>query len=88
MLVTHANLYKTFIRLLTRLDLPLRGLHNLRHSFASRMFEKKVDVIIVSKILGHSSVTVTLNIYVHIISEQKEAAVAVIDFLKDESATK
>jgi len=82
-LVTYANLYKVFHRVLNRIGLPLRGLHNLRHTFASQLFAKGVDAIVVSKILGHCSVTVTSDIYIHVLTEQKEAAVRVLDFLKD-----
>ena len=42
------------------------GVHALRHTFASMLFEKGVDVKIVSKLLGHSTVKITYDIYVHL----------------------
>lgn len=39
--------------------------HALRHTFATRCIEKGVDIKTLSEILGHSSVSITLNTYVH-----------------------
>jgi len=84
-LVTHRNILDTFHCVLRKIDLSQRGLHNLRHTFASRLFEKGVDVAIISKLLGHSSVQVTIDTYIHIIEELKRKAVYVIDFLEVDS---
>ena len=39
--------------------------HDLRHSYATLMLQKGINPKIVSQILGHSSVSVTLDIYSH-----------------------
>ncbi len=39
--------------------------HALRHTFATRCMERGVDIKSLSEILGHSDVSITLNIYVH-----------------------
>lgn len=39
--------------------------HSLRHTFATRCVELGFDIKTLSEILGHSSVTITLNRYVH-----------------------
>ena len=39
--------------------------HSLRHTFATRCIETGVDVKCLSEILGHASVNITLNRYVH-----------------------
>lgn len=39
--------------------------HALRHTFATRCIECDVDVKSLSEFMGHSNVSVTLNIYVH-----------------------
>jgi len=46
--------------------------HWFRHNFASMLHDKGVDVLIAQEILGHSSVTTTLNIYVHLDKGTKE----------------
>lgn len=39
--------------------------HGLRHSFATRMIASKADMKTTSRILGHSDVSTTMNLYVH-----------------------
>ena len=53
--------------MLFRSDLNIRVLnfHALRHTFATRCVEAGFDVKSLSEILGHASVNVTLNRYVH-----------------------
>ena len=50
--------------------------HALRHTFGSLLIKKGVDIKVVSEILGHKDVSVTYNIYIHIIDEQKVSAMA------------
>lgn len=47
------------------LDLPLYKFLALRHTFATRCIQCEIDVKSLSEILGHTSVTITLNRYVH-----------------------
>lgn len=46
--------------------------HALRHTFATRAIESGIDVKSVSEILGHSTVKMTLEKYVHITMEEKQ----------------
>ncbi len=55
------------------------GVHTLRHTFASLLFKKGVDVKTVSEILGHKEVSVTYNTYIHLIQEQKASAMNLLD---------
>lgn len=55
------------------------GVHALRHTFASLLFKKGVDVKTVSEILGHKDVSVTYNTYIHLIQEQKMNAINLLD---------
>jgi integrase len=57
------------------------GVHSLRHTFASMLFRKGVDVKIVSELLGHADVATTYNMYIHLIKEQKQEAVVLLDEL-------
>lgn len=45
--------------------------HALRHTFATRCVESRFDIKILSEILGHSSVKITLDRYVHSSMELK-----------------
>ncbi len=57
------------------------GVHSLRHTFATLMLNKGIDVKIVSELLGHSNVSVTYNIYIHTIQSQKIKAINMVDIL-------
>jgi hypothetical protein len=48
--------------------------HTLRHTFASRLVDRGVDIVTVKELLGHSSITVTMR-YTHTNLESKRAAV-------------
>jgi integrase len=48
--------------------------HMLRHTFATRMLESGINVKVLSEILGHKNINITLNIYAHVLpSTMKEA---------------
>lgn len=52
--------------------------HDLRHTFASWLVMRGIDIYTVSQLLGHSSVEMTKR-YAHLAPEHKAAAVAVLD---------
>ncbi len=66
-------LRKKFDTTLKQCNLPHIKFHALRHTFATRCVECGVDIKALSDILGHSSVRITLDRYVHISLEQKQA---------------
>ena len=47
--------------------LPELTFHGLRHSYASLMLAEGTDISIVSKLCGHSSISVTADIYAHML---------------------
>ncbi|QEH69761.1 tyrosine-type recombinase/integrase [Cellulosilyticum sp. WCF-2] len=64
-----------------RAGIPKVGFHALRHTFASRMIEKGVDVKIVQAWVGHATIQMTYNIYVHVQEDAKKASAQVQDDL-------
>ena len=62
---------RSFELLLKRLNIPHKGFHSLRHTFATRARECGMDVKTLSEILGHKNPTVTLNRYAHSLMEHK-----------------
>lgn len=57
---------------LEQCKIPYKNYHCLRHTFATRCVRIGMDVKSLSEILGHSNVSVTLNIYVHSCYEIKK----------------
>lgn len=56
--------------------------HEFRHSYATRMIKKGVSIDKVSKSLGHSSVSITLDVYVHNEKRELHSLSSKIDFLE------
>lgn len=77
---THArNVDRMFRAILKRCSIAPTGVHTLRHTFASCLFAKGVDVKTVSELLGHSEVGITYDTYIHLIQEQHVTAVEVLE---------
>jgi integrase len=55
------------------------NLHTMRHTYASKLFRKKIDIKIISKLLGHKDVSTTYDIYVHFIDNVVEDSVQVLN---------
>ena len=62
-----------FKALLKKANLPSVNYHSLRHMFATNCIVLGFDVKTLSEILGHSSIEITLNRYVHSSMERKTA---------------
>lgn len=52
------------------------SLHTSRHTTGTTMLLNNVDVVTVSRVLGHSSPSITTDIYGHTMPEHERAAVA------------
>ena len=55
------------------------GLHEARHSFASLMIAAGVNAKALSTYMGHSSITITLDRYGHLMPGNKTEAAALLD---------
>lgn len=55
----------SYKQILEQCSIKYKKFHCLRHTFATRCIKVGMDVKSLSEILGHASVNVTLNIYVH-----------------------
>ena len=63
-----------FKKVLTECGIEPANFHVLRHTFATRCVELGFDVKTLSEILGHSSVSITMNRYVHPSMNMKRAS--------------
>ena len=66
------NIQRKFQRVLQQCEIPSINIHSLRHAFATRCTEMGFDSKTLSEILGHSSVKITMDIYVHSSIKQKQ----------------
>ena len=52
--------------------------HDLRHTFATRLIEKNIDIVVAKELMGHADISTTM-IYVHSDADRKKNAINVID---------
>ncbi|MGO4787009.1 tyrosine-type recombinase/integrase [Paenibacillus sp. 2KB_20] len=72
--VSPRNLSREYYKILDKLDLPKIRFHDLRHTHASILLKRGVHAKIVQERLGHSSITITLDTYSHVLPGLQEAA--------------
>ncbi|MGN0676048.1 MAG: tyrosine-type recombinase/integrase [Oscillospiraceae bacterium] len=68
------TLYHAFKHIIKELDLPSIRFHDLRHSYATAMLDSDVPLKVISQNLGHSSISITGDIYADSITKRKESA--------------
>ena len=61
------------------IGMPAVTLHSLRHTHASVLIASGVDILTISRRLGHSSPTITLSVYGHLIHGTDDRAAQVMD---------
>lgn len=69
---TPTNWWRDFVK---KYDLSHVTLHGLRHTCCSLMLREGTDLATISKTLGHSNLSTTLNTYSHMIEDNKKKAV-------------
>lgn len=79
-------LQRQFVPLLKRAGLPSIRLHDLRHTAASILAQQGVHIIVVSRLLGHSSTSIALDAYSHAFPDAQRDATAVLDRFWEKSA--
>ena len=67
------------VRLLERAKLPKVRFHDLRHTCATLLLTKNVNPKIVSEMLGHSSISITLDTYSHVLPTMRANAVRALE---------
>jgi len=75
------NIGTAFKRLLKRAGVRYRCFHNVRHTYATKLFEARVPLLTISKLLGHSNINITANTYVSIMPKEKSAAAEELNYL-------
>ena len=61
------------------IGMPEVSFHGLRHTHASQLISEGVDIVTISKRLGHAKPTITLAIYAHLFQKDDSKAAAAIN---------
>jgi len=77
------NMMRRFYQLVNDAGLQKTNFHSMRHSFASRALEAGIHPKIVQEMLGHANISMTLDIYSHVMPELKKDAAAKLNHLFD-----
>ncbi len=72
---------KHFKRLLKRAKLPAIRLYDLRHTAASLLLANGEHPKVVQEMLGHFSITLTMDTYSHVMPDMQEQSAARLDAL-------
>lgn len=82
--VVGLELTKQFQRDLAAAGLPHYRFHDLRHTCATYLQSKGVPITVISRILRHSTITVTSDTYTHVDEEMMREALGNLDWLTRE----
>lgn len=74
-------LQRMFAPILVRAGLPAIRFHDLRHTAATLLLLQSVHPKVVSEMLGHSTVSMTLDIYSHVLPDMQKDATRALDAL-------
>jgi len=74
-------LQRKFQPLLKRAGLPLIRFHDLRHTAATLLLRQGVNPKVVSEMLGHTTVAMTLDVYSHVLPDMQDTATQAMDKL-------
>ncbi len=68
-----------FKTVLKKTGLPDIRFHDLRHSAATLLLSEEVHPKVVQEMLGHSTISMTLDIYSHVLPTMQQDAVSRLD---------
>ncbi len=77
------TLTKRFKKILKEADLPEIRFHDLRHTCATLLLSKGIHPKIVQEILGHSTISITLDTYSHLLPNMQSKAVSAMEDIID-----
>ena len=78
-----SNFGDLFRNLLIRHNIRVINFHGIRHTFATRSLESGMDIKTLSRLLGHSSIQISLDLYAHVTDQlQAEHMANLRTFLK------
>ncbi|MFH7595086.1 site-specific integrase [Streptomyces racemochromogenes] len=75
------NVYRSFTRIAQTAGLRVIRLHDARHGTATLLTAAGVAPRVVMEILGHSQISVTMNVYTHVVQDTQREAISHMDRL-------
>jgi len=72
-------MYKKIKKYMTDAGIANGTVHGLRRTFGSKLVQSGIDIYVVSKLLGHSSIKVTEQAYIHLLDSNLKDSVSILD---------
>lgn len=69
---TYQDLFKRCVR---QAGIADANFHSLRHTFATRALEQGMDIVTLSRLMGHANPSITMDKYGHAMDEHKKISV-------------
>ena len=79
--ISPAMIDKKFKKIIQKYEFPDVRFHDLRHSYATFMLARGVNPKIVSEVLGHSGIDITLDLYSHPDVSMQKACLQALQFI-------
>lgn len=79
------TLLRRFYKLLQEIGLPRIRFHDLRHSAATLLLSMGVPAKVVQELLGHSTISITMDVYSHVLPSMQKDAMEKMDAFLDSS---
>ena len=73
----YTTIQKSFSSVVKKANIENFRFHDLRHTVATRLVEKGIDLVVVQEILGHSKITTTQR-YAHPVPQRKMQAIEIL----------
>lgn len=81
--IRRERLWRSLNKMLENAGLRHYSIHELRHSFGSILLEKSDNqdraIAAISRILGHANISITYNIYIHVLDSRLTATFEILD---------
>ena len=80
--ISRTNIHKIKNITVKKSNLKNIRLHDFRHSHASLLINEGVNIVAISKRLGHESIKMTLDTYSHLMDESEDKLIFALDKIK------
>lgn len=79
--IPNVTLYDHFNRAVNKSGVSRIRIHDFRHSFATNMICSGAPIVAVSRYLGHSTITMTLNTYTHLLEKSDDEMLEIANLI-------
>ena len=71
---------KSLARIGKKIGVDKLTMHSLRHTFATRCIEDGMKPNVLQKLLGHSTIAMTMDLYVHVTDDERISEMNKVSF--------